>query len=75
MCFECRFPLMSICNPDVIESRSEIELCEVFGSLEFLKEVFNAWDRGSVTDGVLIQFAVVLYSSVRGVFLVNPEER
>ena len=54
MSFERRFPLMSIFDPDVVKSRSEIELCEVFGSLEFLKEIFNVWDRGLVADGVFI---------------------
>ena len=45
---------MPILDPDVVKSRSEVKLREVFGSLEFLKEIFNVWDRGLVADGASV---------------------
>ena len=72
---ESGFPLMSVFDSDVVVSPSDVKLGKEFCSLEFINEIGDERERVCVSDGMLVDVAIVLTRSEAAIFLFNKEER
>ena len=66
--------LMTVFDPDVVVSPSDIKLGKCFGILKFVDEVRDEWKGIGTSGGVFIQVAVVLAGMEASIFLLDKEE-
>ena len=71
------FPLVSILNVNVVVSPLNIKLGKDLGILDLVNEVLDEGEGVGIFDSMTIDILIVLARSegIRGVFLVNKEER
>jgi len=67
------FPFVSRLNTYVIETPSDVKLCEVLGSTELGDKLGDERERVLVLDGYSIQRAIVLDQPERAILLFNEE--
>ena len=67
-------PLMPILDVDIVVSPLNIKLDEVFCILEFVDKVRDEEERIGISDGVLIQIAIILIGVEFPVLLFDKEE-
>ena len=68
-------PLVSILDVDIVVSPSNIKLGEVFHVLKFVNKVKDEGERIGISDGVLVQVAIVLAGVEFPVLLFDKEEK
>ena len=72
---ESRLPLVSVLNTNIVVSPSNIKLGKVPGIFEFVNKVRDEGEGVCVTDGMLVQIAVILAGAEFPILLFDKEER
>ena len=67
-------PLVSILDVDIVVSLLNIKLGEVFHVFKFVNKVKDEGERIGISDGVLVQVAIVLAGAEFPVLLFDKEE-
>ena len=73
VCSESSFPLISLLNPDIVETPPHIQFSEIFCSAELSDQLGNEWERIFIFDGDCVQGSVVLDQLETSVFLFDKE--
>ena len=68
-------PLISLLDPDIVVTLSNIKFSEVLGVLHFVDELLNQRQWILVLDCPFIEFAIILYRAQRIISLLDEEER
>ena len=71
---EGSFPLVSILDPDVVVTPTDIELGEDLCSFELVYKVRGKGEGVGIPNGVLIQVVVVLAWAETAILLFHKEE-
>ena len=71
---EGSFPLVAICDVNIVIPPVDIELGEQFGILELVDEVGDKRKWVGISGGMFVQVAVVLTGVETAIFLLNKEE-
>ena len=72
---ESHLPLVSVLNANIVVSPSNIKLGKVPGIFEFVDKVGDEREGVCITDGILVQIAVILTGAEFPVLLFDKEER
>jgi len=70
-----RLPFISRLDAYIIEAPTDVEFCEVLGSVELRDKFRDERERVLIFDGYGVQRAIVLDQSERTIFLLNEEHQ
>ena len=66
---------ITLSNLHLMIARSEINLGEILGTSELVKQIINSWQRVLVLDGDCVQVLVINAHSHRAILLLNKQNR
>ncbi|KAF8519866.1 hypothetical protein JB92DRAFT_2897395 [Gautieria morchelliformis] len=72
---ECGLPLVSLTDPNIVETPADIQLSEVPCPTELCDQFGNEWNGVPVVDRDHIQGPVILHKSERAILLLDEEHR
>ena len=73
MTYKRGLPFVSFLDSDVVVPPSEVDLCEVLGSLELIDELGDERERVVVPNRVFVQIPIILYHPFPTVLLWYKE--
>ena len=71
---ESGLPLISLLNPNIVVSPSDIQFRKVAGMFQCVDEIGDSWKGVSILDGVRIDISIVLAWMEHSILLQNKEE-